>query len=318
MEKQYLLKVAGLSVVIVLVAIEMVSCVRGKDESRIQASKETVSPLAHPVPEGDLVCDPESLPSSGSIQVIAPERMQRTDVLFSGLEIENRQAAPVVAYLTDRESNERVLGIFVWPAETAQASVPVGNYGLFFLKGGTWCNEDAGFRGGSRAVVQNGVEILNGETRVLLLAGEGAGRPEGIYTSARTPQAASRPPLVQGDGSIELAQRPNGHYSVDAYLNGAPIDFMVDTGATLTTLSQEAAYRASVEECLPRVFHTANGAIEGCVGTVRKFQFGGFVLHDIKVGVLPNQTVELLGMNVLSNFRVEQQGGVMRISAARM
>lgn len=318
MGKQSPVKLVVFSLMAVLGTVYLVNYVRGDNESGNQAPKAAVSASAHPLPDGDRVCDPGSLPASGSIQVITPSRMQRTDVLFSGLEIENQQDVPVVVYLTDPVSSERVLGIFVWPGKTAQASVPVGNYGLFFLRGESWCNEEAGFRDGSRAVVRGGVEIQAGETRVLSLAGAGSGMPEGVYTSARAPQAASPSPpaAVQGDGFIELAQRPDGHYYADGYVNGAPIAFVVDTGATLTTLSREAAYRAGIETCTPRIFRTANGEVEGCVGKAARMEFGEFVIHDVDVGILPNQAAAaLLGMNILNNFRVEQQGGVMRISA---
>mgnify|MGYP000011631329 CR=1 FL=1 len=317
MSKQSPVKLVVFSLMAVLGTVYLVNFVRGGNESGSGAPKAAVPAPVQPLPDGDRVCDPGSLPASGSIQVIAPSRMQRTDVLFSGLEIENRQASPVVVYLTDPASSERVLGMVVWPGKTALASVPVGHYGLFFLKGKSWCNEEAGFRDGSRAVVRGGVEIQAGETRVLSLAGAGSDRPEGVYTSARAPVDASpSPPAVQGDGFIELAQRLDGHYYADGYVNGAPIAFVVDTGATFTTLSREDAYRVGIETCSSRTFHTANGVVEGCVGRVPKIQIGGFVLRDTDVAVLPNQAgAALLGMNILNNFRVEQQGGVMRISA---
>lgn len=307
------------SLVAVFGAVHLVDYVRGENESGSGGGKAAVSASVQALPSSsDMVCNPDSLPVSGTVQVVSLSRMHRTDVPFSGLEIESRQAHPAVAYLTDPASDERVLGVFVWPGRTAQVSVPVGSYGLFFLKGASWCNEDVGFRDGSRAIVRGGVEIRAGETRVLLLTAEGSGRPEGVYSSARAPQVASPPPpAVQGGGFVELAQRPDGHYYIDGYVNGAPIAFVVDTGATFTTLSREDAYRAGIEICTSRTFHTANGVVEGCVGRVPKIQIGGFVLRNTDVAVLPNQAgVALLGMNILNNFRIEQQGGVMRISAS--
>lgn len=295
--------------------VRLINYMRADNETGKDAQEAAATAPSKAVPAGDVVCNPDLLPASGSVQVIAPARMQRTDVVYSGLEIENKHPYPVVAYLTDAESNERVLGMSVWPGQTALASVPVGKYGLHFLKGESWCNEDVGFRDGSRATVREGVAIQTGETRVLLLAGAGSGRPEGVYSSSRSPQVAAPSPAVQGDGFVELAQRQDGHYYADGYVNGAPIVFVVDTGATLTALSRNAAYRAGIEACEPRTFRTANGAIEGCVGRAPRIEIGGFTLHDIEVGVLPNQTVDaLLGMNILRHFRVEQQGGVMRIS----
>lgn len=307
------------SLVIVVGTVHLINYMRGDSETGKGAPEVAASALVQPVPSSDLVCNPNSLPASGTVQVIAPARMQRSDVVYSGLEIENKHPYPVVAYLTDVESNERVLGMSVWPGQTALASVPVGKYGLHFLKGEVWCNEDVGFRDGSRATVREGVAVQTGETRVLLLAGAGSGRPEGVYSSSRSPQVAAPAPAVQGDGFVELAQRPDGHYYADGYVNGAPIVFVVDTGATLTALSRNAAYRAGIEACEPRTFRTANGSIEGCVGRAPRIEISGFILHDIDVGVLPNQTVDaLLGMNILRHFRVEQQGGVMRISEPGM
>lgn len=314
-------KLLVFSLVVFFGVLHLVDYVRGENESGSGGAAKAALPASvQALPSSsDTVCNPDSLPVSGTVQVVSLSRMQRTDVPFAGLEIENRQIYPVVAYLTDPASDERVLGVFVWPGRTAQVSVPVGNYGLFFLKGASWCNEDVGFRDGSRAIVRGGVGIRAGETRALLLAAEGAGRPEGVYSLARAPQVAAppSPPAVQGSGFVELAQRPDGHYYIDGYVNGAPIAFVVDTGATFTTLSREDAYRVGVEGCSSRTFYTANGVVEGCVGRAPKIQIGGFVLRDTDVAVLPSQAgAALLGMNILNNFRIEQQGGVMRISAS--
>lgn len=269
---------------------------------------------------GNTHCNPSSLPASGSTQIADPSRMRRTDVLFSGLEIENKHQYPVVAYLTDPGTGQRLLGISVQSGKTAQASVPVGNYGLFFLTGTTWCNDQIGFQDGSRVNIRGGVEIQSGGTQVLSLTPAGSTRPERFHISAnhrppQDPRPALPKPEIQGPGFVDLVQRRDGHYYAAGYVNGMPIVFMVDTGATLTSLSQEMAHKSGIYSCATRTFNTANGPVQGCVAKAPKIQIGSFVLRDFEVAVMPNlPTDALLGMNVMRLFRLEQQNGVMRIS----
>lgn len=270
---------------------------------------------------GQQTCNPSALPPSGATQVADPSRMQRTDVLFSGLEIKNKHQYPVVAYLTDLGTGQRILGLSVPSGKTAQASVPVGNYGLFFFAGHSWCNDQIGFKNGQQVNVQGGVEIQSGGTSVLSLASVGSAGPERFHISAshRLPQAPKpiQPePDVRGAGFVDLVQRPDGHYYATGYVNGMPIVFMVDTGATLTSLSQEMAHKSGIFSCAARTFNTANGSVQGCVAKAPNIQIGNFVLRDFEVAVMPNlPTDALLGMNMLRMFRLEQQSGVMRISS---
>lgn len=275
---------------------------------------------AQPLFTGYQRCNPTALPANGVVQLTDASRMRRTDVLFSGLEIENKHRYPVVAYLTDSGTGQRLLGISVQSGKTAQASVPVGNYGLFFLTGTTWCNDQIGFQDGSRVNIRGGVEIQSGGTHVLSLTPAGSTRPERFHISAnhrlpQDPRPALPKPEVQGPGYVDLVQRPDGHYYATGYVNGMPIVFMVDTGATLTSLSREMAHKSGIYSCDARTFNTANGPAQGCVAKVPKIQIGSFVLRDFEVAVMPNLPADaLLGMNVMRLFRLEQQHGVMRIS----
>lgn len=275
---------------------------------------------AQPLFTGYRRCNPASLPKNGAVQIIDPAHMRRSDMLFSGLEITNHHQYPVVAYLTTPDSGQRLLGLSVQAGQTAKASVPVGNYGLFFLAGSSWCNDEVGFQNGARVNIQGGVEIQAGETSLLSLTTAGTNRPEDFHISAerRLPQApvAALPKAnFKGPGFMDLTQRTDGHYYAAGYVNGMPVVFMVDTGATLTSLSQEMANKSGIDSCASRTFNTANGPAQGCVAKVPKIQIGGFVLRDFEVAVMPNLSTDaLLGMNVMRMFRLEQQNGVMRLS----
>lgn len=213
--------------------------------------KRNDTPTAGLVPAQSLfpgyqACTPAALPANGAIQLADPSRMRRSDILYSGLEIANQHRFSVVAYLADPGTGKRMLGLSVHAGQMAQASVPVGNYGLFILAGSSWCNDQTGFQDGARVNIWGGVEVQADSTSVLSLTALDTARPEGfrIAVERRQPQppAAARPqPNVKEPGFVDLTQRPDGHYYAAGYVNGTPAVFMVDTGASLTTLSQEIA-----------------------------------------------------------------------------
>lgn len=265
-------------------------------------------------------CTPNSLLRNGATQVADPSRMRRTDVLYSGFEIENNHQYPVVAYLTDLSSGARVMGMSITSGSAAQASVPVGRYGLFFFVGSSWCNDQIGFEDGHRVNINGGLDIQSGKTSVLTLTPNGSEAPEKFHISLsqRLPQVAepAQPaPEVRGQGFLDISQRPDGHYYIAGFVNGMPLVFLLDTGATLTSLSRDMASKAGISSCTARTFNTANGSVEGCVAKVPEFSFGNFVMRDFEVAIMPNMTNDaLLGMNVLRLFQMEQQNGVMRIA----
>ena len=52
--------------------------------------------------------------------------------------------------------------------------------------------------------------------------------------------------VVGGETRVELS--PDGHYWLNAEVNGVPARFLVDTGATLTAISEPTARAAGLEE----------------------------------------------------------------------
>lgn len=59
---------------------------------------------------------------------------------------------------------------------------------------------------------------------------------------------------------------------------------------------------------------SAPSSASGCVSIVAKLAFGPFRMRDVPVAIAPNLTQPLLGMNVLQQFRIEQEGGELRLS----
>lgn len=259
------------------------------------------------------------LPQHGSAYLIDPSVMKRTDVLYAGLEIHNDYDHPMVALLSDPAGVQQLLALSIHAGNTLQLSVPVGKYAMQVLVGSDWCNLKKGFTDGAIVSVAGGISVDAGSTTSMQFSGSGL-RPVQLALAYSQSQPASvqevqQPAEVIGSRKMELKQTRDGHYFSSGTVNGAPVVFMVDTGATVVSISAEIAARAGIWECAPRQVLTANGQVNACVATVPEVTFGSFRLTQVDVMVMPNMPGDaLLGMNVLRNFRIEQAGKVMRIS----
>jgi len=113
---------------------------------------------------------------------------------------------------------------------------------------------------------------------------------------------------------LVIGQGVGGHYYIDGAVNDNYLNFVIDTGATTVALPLTTAENAGVK-CKKMTFmSTGNGVSQGCMVTIEKLKFGHFTLHYVDAVVMPNLGQPLLGMNVLKQFRVEQDNGQMRLS----
>ena len=95
------------------------------------------------------------------------------------------------------------------------------------------------------------------------------------------------------------------------------VRFMVDTGASVTSIPQALARRVGITACVPRPFSTAAGVANGCIGRATTLAVAGLQLANAQVAVMPlMQDTALLGMDVLSRLHTEQRGRVMRLAPA--
>lgn len=125
------------------------------------------------------------------------------------------------------------------------------------------------------------------------------------------PQLGLPEQVVEG-GETRIPLSPDGHYWLEAQLNGVPANFLVDTGATVTAVSQEVADRAGLAARtggIPVRITTANGTVNAQISTADTLSFGNVEASGIDIVIAPNlgQT-NVLGMNVLSrlaSWRVE-------------
>jgi aspartyl protease family protein len=112
--------------------------------------------------------------------------------------------------------------------------------------------------------------------------------------------------------TTRIPQGPDGHFWVVAQVNGVKQRFLVDTGATITTLSPEAADKCDLRAdpaLQPVELRTANGAATGRRGRIEELRIGNVVARQVDAIIAPGiGDTNILGMNVLNrlaSWRVE-------------
>lgn len=275
---------------------------------------------ARPTPT-PLLDDPKKcvvLPGSGTSQSFAGRHDlpgQRQAVL----EVVNGHNLPVVALVSDLASGQKLKALVVEKGARAGLQLPSGQYDLILYSGepGGWCNLAKGFSGGA-AVQMNGGVVLQGEGTTQVVLKNTANKADGFSVSYRSARSAEGESLKSstGGGVLRLTQTADGHYFTGGSVNGFPVVFMVDTGATNVAISSSAASRAGISQCFAKVYSTANGPVQGCSTTVKEISFGSFRLLDVEVAIMPNMQGEaLLGMSALRRFNLEQRDGVLTLTA---
>jgi aspartyl protease family protein len=110
----------------------------------------------------------------------------------------------------------------------------------------------------------------------------------------------------------ELTRKPNGHFYVTAYVNGAPISFIVDTGASSVALTEDDARAAGLQfskaEFEP-VARTASGIARGKLLTLPKVSIEGKEVMEVEAMIIEGAEQSLLGQSYLARITGVQMNG---------
>ena len=120
------------------------------------------------------------------------------------------------------------------------------------------------------------------------------------------------------DGEVRIRQAPDGHFWVTAQVNGEDVRFLVDSGATTTSISRDTARRVGIE---PRggfqaMVQTANGVVMVDRGRAESVKVGPIERRDVAVHISDAfGDMNVIGMNFLSTLQgwgVENRTLVLR------
>lgn len=119
-----------------------------------------------------------------------------------------------------------------------------------------------------------------------------------------------------GDTTIVLAMGPGGYFNAAGAINGKPVNFMVDTGATTIALSQAEANRIGLDwkRGRPGLSSTANGPVPVYAVNLASVRVGSVDIANVAAVVLPSDMPQvLLGNSFLNRFSMRRDGDVMRL-----
>jgi aspartyl protease family protein len=159
----------------------------------------------------------------------------------------------------------------------------------------------------------------------MLLSGAALGflmpatQQSGVKTDAAPVRAASVTAKASAPQEIMLERKPNGHFYVDAEVNGHFIRFVVDTGATTVALTSDDAKSAGIDfspDKFEVVGRAAAGDLMGQRVNVNKIAVGDRSAYDVRAIVMgQGADVSLLGQNFLAKMKsIRIEGDRMYIS----
>lgn len=116
---------------------------------------------------------------------------------------------------------------------------------------------------------------------------------------------------------IVLQRGRDGHYRAPGRINGQPVDFLVDTGATQVAIPEDLARRIGLRAGRPFQARTANGVAIAYATRLDSVFLGGLEARDVAGSIIANPGGDevLLGMSFLSRYEIGIRDGEMRLRA---
>ena len=123
---------------------------------------------------------------------------------------------------------------------------------------------------------------------------------------------------ADGAQRLVLEASPGGHYLVPGEINGEPVSFLVDTGASHVAVPAHLAERLGLSRGRRIAVNTAAGRASAYDTTIDEIAIGGLSVSRVGGSINPsmNSDFVLLGMTFLRHVDLRQRGGQLIIEAA--
>lgn len=123
------------------------------------------------------------------------------------------------------------------------------------------------------------------------------------WVAQRLRAEATGAPVEQG-ATIRIPMAIDGHFWVEGAINGEPVKFLVDSGATMTTIGSGTAARANVAVSPGRdqLVRTGNGVVRVATGYADSLAIGPIERDGMRLHVAQGEDMNVLGMNFLSSL----------------
>ena len=109
---------------------------------------------------------------------------------------------------------------------------------------------------------------------------------------------------VEVDETIRIPMAIDGHFWVDGTINGEKVKFLVDSGATMTTIGSDTAERSNVAISPGRdqLVRTGGGVVRVATAYADRLSIGPIQRDGMRLHVAQGEDLNVLGMNFLSSL----------------
>lgn len=113
-----------------------------------------------------------------------------------------------------------------------------------------------------------------------------------------------------GIDEVVLQRNRYGHYVASGSINGMPVEFMLDTGASDVSIPEGVARRLGLEKGAPARYQTANGDVTAYSTRLDEVRLGVLRVRDVPASINPGMEGQeiLLGMSFLKQLEFTQRG----------
>ncbi|MGH8574500.1 MAG: retropepsin-like aspartic protease family protein, partial [Gammaproteobacteria bacterium] len=129
---------------------------------------------------------------------------------------------------------------------------------------------------------------------------------------------ASRFKTARAKASVRIWPDPTGMYAAPGSINGVPVQFLIDTGATQVAMNKNEARRLGIDYArtgIEAAVHTASGITRSYQITLREVRVGDIVLAAVPASIIdgdfPKQL--LLGNSFLNRIEMRRDGAMMEL-----
>ncbi|TVO58104.1 retropepsin-like aspartic protease family protein [Denitromonas halophila] len=158
---------------------------------------------------------------------------------------------------------------------------------------------------------KNGVKVVSVQGEQVIV--EINGTRETLHLGQRVVKSAASTEAP----TVNLTADSRGHFLAVGSINGAPMRFLVDTGASMVALGRADAERARIDYLKhgrPSVSQTANGMVRTWVVKLAEVNLAGVTLHQVDAAIHDSDLpVALLGMSVLNRMEMQRSGDTLTL-----
>ena len=170
--------------------------------------------------------------------------------------------------------------------------------------------------GGAPRVVPVGTKTGEGVS-VIAVDGETATvEVDGKRRVLRVGQNVAVQRSESGPASVTLTADVRGHFFTTGNVNGFPVKFLIDTGASLISIGAGDARRMGIDPTKgkPGITNTANGQARVWQVKLNTVRVGDVVLNNVDAAVHESDmNIALLGMSFLNRMEMQRNGDTMTL-----